>query len=70
VDLVEQILAQMSSLSQEESGSQVLKILEYVRGYGSDREGMRNFLTEKYAGLRSVADTLTILRLHHPNSDE
>jgi hypothetical protein len=70
VDLVEQILAQMSSLSQEESASQVLKILEYVRGYGSDREGMRNFLTEKYAGLRSVADTLTILRLHHPNSDE
>lgn len=69
-DLVEQMLAQLRTSSQEESASQVLNILEYVRRYGSDREGMRNTVTEKYAGLGSVADTLTILRLQHQKSDE
>lgn len=68
VDLVEKILTQLRTSSQEESASQVLKILEYLRGYGSDRVDMRNSLTEKHSGLRGVADTLTILRLQAPES--
>jgi hypothetical protein len=70
MDLVELMLAELSAASQEESASQVLKILEYVRAYGSDREGMRNSSSEKHAGLRSVADTLTILRLQDQHRDE
>jgi hypothetical protein len=70
VDLVQLMLAQLRAASQEESASQVLKILEYVRAYGSDREGMRISSSEKHAGLRSVADTLTILRLQDQYSDE
>lgn len=70
VDLVELMLAQLRAASQEASASQVLKLLEYVKAYGSDREGTRNSSSEKYAGLRSVADTLTILRLQDQQTDE
>lgn len=70
VDFTGQMLAQLRTTSQEESASQVLNILEYARGYGSDREGARNSLTQKHLGLGSVADTLTILRLLQPNSDD
>ena len=69
-DLTSLILQQLRAASQEESASQVLKILDYIRVYGSDREGMRTSLSEKHAGLRSVADTLTILRLQDRNSDD
>ena len=70
VDLVELILAQLRSVSCEESASQVLKILEYVSAYGSIREGMGMSFSEKDAGLRSVADALTILRLRDQDFDE
>jgi hypothetical protein len=70
VDFVELMLAQLRVASQQESASQVLKILEHVRAYGSDREGMKNSSSEKHAGLSRVADTLTILRLQDQYSDE